>query len=291
MNNEYDTSGPYSHGNPKHVEIEELDNITPADFGWTPEAIKAYMYGIKVMDPNSGQEMGDKFYNHVLETAISRAENALDVAILPRLVEDEHHDFHSSDYNSYMFTETFRKPIVQAERLKLEMTGFSLFDYPADWWKVYNLAGHIELFPTALMQATGAMGGGAIYQSASMPIMNPMMGMGARTTAPQLIHVDYVAGMLPRKHQYAQEWECPADLEQLVIKIALKEIYQVWGNLIIGAGIAGKTLSVDGISESIQTTQTAMYGGASAQIVQINEDIENLMSGLKAYYGMNLGII
>lgn len=67
-----------------------------------------------------------------------------------------------------------------------------------------------------------------------------------------------------------------------------EEIYQVWGNLIIGAGIANKTLSVDGITETIGTTQSAMYGGASAQILQINEDIKELISGLQAYYGSNM---
>ncbi|MGI4657220.1 hypothetical protein ACR2XU_27810 [Klebsiella pneumoniae] len=66
------------------------------------------------------------------------------------------------------------------------------------------------------------------------------------------------------------------------------EIYQVWGNLIIGAGIANKTLEVDGITETIGTTQSAMYGGASAQILQINEDIKELLDGLRAYFGYNM---
>ena len=58
--------------------------------------------------------------------------------------------------------------------------------------------------------------------------------------------------------------------------------------MIIGAGIASKTLEVDGISETIGTTQSAMYGGASAQILQINEDIKELLDGLRAYYGYNM---
>ena len=76
-----------------------------------------------------------------------------------------------------------------------------------------------------------------------------------------------------------------------MIKIAAKEIFQVWGRLIIGAGIEGKTLSVDGVSESIQTTQSAMYGGAYADIRQIDEDIQSMLAGLKSYFGMNMGII
>ncbi|WBF81222.1 hypothetical protein FMLHJGGC_00171 [Staphylococcus phage BSwM-KMM1] len=78
------------------------------------------------------------------------------------------------------------------------------------------------------------------------------------------------------------------ELEQLVIKYALKEIYQVWGNLIIGAGIANKTLEVDGITETIGTTQSAMYGGASAQILQLSDDIKEILEGLRAYFGYNM---
>src|SRR5699024_11520692 len=55
------------------------------------------------------------------------------------------------------------------------------------------------------------------------------------TFAPQMIQLEYVSGMLPRKKAGRNKpWEMPPELEQLVIKYALKEIYQVWGNLIIG---------------------------------------------------------
>lgn len=280
---------PYSHGNPQHVNLEDVDKITPADYGWTAATIKQYMYGIKVVDPETGQELGDKFYDHIIETAIARAEKELDIAILPRLVENEHHDFHSSDFASYMFTSSFLKPIIQAEDLKLEINGWVKYKYPADWWKVYNLAGHIELYPTALMQSGMTMNYN--YSVTGFPQLAGLPPANQNGFAPQMIDISYVAGLLPRKHQYAQEWECPADLEQLVIKIAAKEIFQVWGRLIIGAGIEGKTLSVDGVSESIQTTQSAMYGGAYADIRQIDEDIQSMLAGLKSYFGMNMGII
>ena len=58
--------------------------------------------------------------------------------------------------------------------------------------------------------------------------------------------------------------------------------------IIIGAGIANKTLEVDGITETIGTTQSAMYGGASAQIIQINEDIKELLGALRSYFGTNM---
>lgn len=279
---------PYSHGNPQHVDRDKIDEITPADYGWTPETIKAYMFGVKVQNPETGEEMGYSFYNHNIEVAIGKAEKMLDIQILPRIIEGEHHDYHASDFNSFMYTHVFKRPIIQAEGIKLEINGRSMQNYPSNWWKVYHLAGHLELYPTAMMQAGFASG--QIF-----PGYQQVVGMPnalSSTTAPQMIHIDYISGLLPRAHSgYAQEWECPADLEQLVIKLAMKEIFQVWGRLIIGAGIASQSRAIDGVSESIQTTQTAMYGGASADINQVDADIQELVGGLKSYFGMNLGII
>lgn len=34
-----------------------------------------------------------------------------------------------------------------------------------------------------------------------------------------------------------------------------------------------------------------MYGGAAADIIQLNQDIDNLMGGLKAKYMQRVGII
>ena len=281
---------PYSHGNPQHIDIAEIEQITPADYGWTPATIKSYMFGVRVVDPETGQELGDTFYEHVIDTSIAKAEKELDIAILPRLIKAEHHDFHQSDFNSFMYTHTYKRPIVQAEALKLEINGRPMYNYPSNWWKVYSLAGHVEMYPTALMQTGIGFGYEQVFQG--YPQLAGMPPSSGQTFAPQMVHVDYVAGMLPRKSRgYNAEWECPADLEQLVIKYAMKEIFQIWGRLIIGAGIAGKTLSIDGISETIQTTQSAMYGGASADVRQIDEDIDKLLSALRAYFGLNLGIV
>lgn len=272
-------------GNPKHIDLKELDNVTMADYGWTPEAVKAYMFGITVQNPDTGQPMGDDFYNHILERAIGKAERALDISILPD-VNSEMRDYHETEFNSYMFVHAYKKPILQVENLQLQFNGRPIYKYPANWWKVEHLAGHVQLFPTALMQTGQSMSYDAVFNG--YPQLAGVYPPSGATFAPQMIHLEYVSGMLPRsKSARNKPWEIPGELEQLVIKYTLKEIYQIWGNLIIGAGIANKSLDIDGISETIGTTQSAMYGGASAQILQINEDIKELLNGLRSYYGFN----
>ena len=68
----------------------------------------------------------------------------------------------------------------------------------------------------------------------------------------------------------------------------MRELFKVGGRLIIGAGIASRTLTIDGVSETINTTQSAMYGGYSAEILQIDQDIDKMLGRLRSYFGQNM---
>ena len=273
--------------NSQKVTKEYIDNIKLADYGWTADAIKNYfMFGIEIKDENDNI-LDDNFYNHLFETAISNAEQALDIVILPRY-EVERHDYNEQEFNSYMYTHTRAKPIIQVENLSLQFNGKTIYDYPGEWWKVYNRPGHIEIYPTALMQSGG--NGYNMTAFAGYPALAGAMPSGySRTFAPQMIKVGYIAGVLPRQRAgITREYEIPPNLQTLVIKYALRELFQVGGRLIIGAGIASRTLSMDDVSETINTTQSAMYGGYSAEILQIDKDIEELLGNLRSYYGQNM---
>ena len=102
------------------------------------------------------------------------------------------------------------------------------------------------------------------------------MGIQSRFSyAPQLWHVKYRAGMD----------KIPADLYEAVYKKATIGVLQIWGDLILGAGIASQSISLDGYSQSIGTTQSAMYGGASARCEEYRKDLNNrLLPTLKSYY-------
>lgn len=57
-------------------------------------------------------------------------------------------------------------------------------------------------------------------------------------------------------------------------------------DLIIGAGIANQSVSIDGVSQSIGTTQSAMYGGASARVNEYTNDLnDHLLPVLRQKFG------
>ncbi|QVW28806.1 hypothetical protein [Bacillus phage SWEP1] len=280
----------YQHNNEKLIALEDIEKLRLEDYGLTVDAVKMNHFGISVTDPRTGEYMPDEFYQSKIEQAVAQAEKKLDIVILPRY-NSEHHDYYRNDFESFMFLRTHQRPIMQAEKITLEYGGGTVFNYPTKWWKVYKLEGHLEMLPTLMLSEQGQnMNLAQVYSG--YPMIAGIPHLVGNNYAPQMFHVEYVAGMLPPKRRgVSQPWEMHPDLWTLIIKIALKEVFQQWGRLIVGAGIASMDISIDGISQHIDTTQSAMYGGASADIMQLDRDISELVDGLKSYYGVNLGII
>ena len=52
------------------------------------------------------------------------------------------------------------------------------------------------------------------------------------------------------------------------------------------AGIASQSVSIDGLSQSIGTTQSAMFGGASARTESYTKDLkEQILPALRQKFG------
>lgn len=269
----------YSRNNPERIPLELLDSISLDDYRLTASDVKGEMFGMEVVDPQTGEPLDDNFYTSKIEKAISFAEQKFDIAIFPRLIE-EHHDYNSQDFNSYMYVHTFKRPIIQVEDVGIEVSRDKLRSYPSDLWKVYSLSGHLEIMPSPL-QRTGHKE--LMYQ----PIYhynNPYAY--TKTFAPQLIHIEYVTGLLPRKHAgYNKEWEMPASLEEYILKTVVKQIFQVYGRMIVPVGTQGYSLSMDSIVENVTSSQTSTNTAVAGEIKQINADLTDLEDAIKSYFG------
>jgi len=76
------------------------------------------------------------------------------------------------------------------------------------------------------------------------------------------------------------------DLMHLIGMYASVHILNTAGDLIIGAGIANKSVSTDGISTSVGTTSSPTNAGYGARIIQLNRQIAALKDQLwRKYHG------
>ena len=220
------------------------------------------MFGLDLSD-SEGNPFPDGIFIHHLNSAISHIERVLNIQIV-KSEEEEIHDFHQNDYINWGYIQLFKCPAIEV--LELKMTyGNGEMRIPNEWIQLNKTTGQITIFPTS--GATGSLIIGA----------NGMLfGIQNRLSyAPQLWRIRYSAGLD----------KIPADLYEAIYKKATISILQVWGDLILGAGIANQTVSIDSLSQSIGTTQSAMYGGASARTEDYKKDlVTRLIPALKSYF-------
>lgn len=234
------------------------------------------IFGIPLFDSN-GNPFPDDLLQSYLDSAIAWVEQTLNIVIQPR-EEEEHHDYMASDYINWNFIKLWKKPILEVKSLEMWYGDRKMMSIPKEWLKVDHIAGHIQIFPVSGISGGIIINaGGGIYQ----PLINGQIGY-----APQMWKVTYSAGMKEGEEtQVVRTTTIHPTLKDVIYRKAAMGVLGVWGDLIIGAGIANQSVGIDGLSQSIGTTQSAMFGGASSRIKQLQEDIDNMLPALRAYYG------
>lgn len=236
------------------------------------------LFGIPLYD-SSGNPFPEDLMQSYLDSAIAWTEQTLNIVIQPREVE-ENYDYIRSDYLNWNFIKLWKRPLLEIEKLEMIYGNNKMFEIPKDWLKIDHLAGTIQIFPVS-----GSAGGLIINANggAWIPLIQDRLGY-----APQMWRVKYRAGMeepSEDEKQIVRPNTIHPTLKDLIYRRTAMGVLGVWGELIIGAGIANQSVGLDGLSQSIGTTQSPMFGGASARIKQLQEDIDNMLPALRAYYG------
>lgn len=232
----------------------------------TEELTQNFLFGIDLSD-SQGNPFPKALIISYINSSIAYAESLFDICLSRQEIKSEPHDYERGDYTNWGYVQLWKRPVLEVKSLKLMYGTKPAWEVPQDWLKIDKNSGKIQMFPSSgsvtsmIIGASGAIYG--LYNSWDY--------------APQMWEVDYVAGM--------DSNDLPAHLKELIYKKAVIGILQVWGDLILGAGIASSSISIDGLSQSIGTTQSAMYGGASARCEEYRKDIEALIPVLRQKYG------
>lgn len=231
-----------------------------------------YLFGIPLEDMY-GNKMKEGMLEHYIRSAIQQTQRMLQIIIEPMTIENEVHDYYAGDFLSWSFMQLHKRPIMEVDALSMYFGDRKMFDIPIGWVRSHSISGQIQLFPVS-----GSAGSIILTQNGSfMPLM-----VGMYSNAPGIWRVSYKVGMK----------EVPDDLVEYIMKRASVGILQVWGDLIIGAGIANQTISLDGLSQSIGTTQSPQFSGSGARIKNYMDDMKELEKRLKdTYLGINLGVV
>lgn len=245
------------------------------------ELKEVYLFGIDLTD-DAGNPMPDTLMAYYIINAVDWLEKKLDIPILPRVYEDERHDYYREDYNKYIWMNLLRSPVIGIEEVRLVLPGEQVVQvFERDWIHIQRHDGQLQLVPGTGTAGTILLGASGAW----IPLI-----YGSNRFIPDAFRVRYEAGFgKPRSCDAVTVRDpdydtVPRIIKELVGKIASFGPFNIAGDLIVGAGIATTSLSIDGLSQSVGTTSSATNSGYGARLVQYSKEIKDQIPSLRRYY-------
>jgi len=247
-----------------------------------------YLFGLDIKNPNTGKPLPDDVYQQYIDNAVSMLEHYLDISITPVRDHVEHKDYRLNDYADWGFYYLNNFPAICIRKIELVYFRDENGDpevvqtIPNNWVRLQAHDGIVRLIPNARFPANLQ-----ISQTGSY--------------FPEILRSQFVPHLWQITYDYGFEpGKIPVLVNQAISILASIQALVVGGNLVLGAGIAGSSISLDGLSQSIQTTQSAENSAYSATIKdygdrlfgKTKDDPTAILTILKKYYkGTNISII
>jgi len=241
-----------------------------------------YFIGIDLQD-QFGNPIPEETINFYTEAAQREIENYLSIKLVRQAVE-EGRDYHNNDYRKFGYIPT-TYPAIKAYSVQGFINTTLQISYPESqistkkssdpdlFWRSINLVPING--PTTTLSSTAVFIG-----------VTPYMGFLGNTTIPNYWSVKYLTGIGDCKRGI------PADILNVIGKQATINMFNAMGDILFGVGVTGVSNSVDGVSQSISTSASAMYGVFSSRIVQYEKDMDITIPRLIARYrGISIGAL
>lgn len=226
-----------------------------------------YLFGLDLTN-DAGEEYPDSLYEWFIRSAVSWIEIRLDMPLRPKIIEDEKHDYIPEDYRNFMYLHLKEYPVIAVDEVKLVLPGSEdeqVFD--PSWVQLRKDSGVVHIVPGVGGASTILLGAGAAWL--------PWMRIYARFI-PDAFRVKYTAGF--------ERGDLPPVIRDVVGKVAAFGPLNIAGDLLGGAGIASQALSIDGLSQSFNTTSSATNAGYGARLLQYKMEIKQVLPTLQNYF-------
>lgn len=235
----------------------------------TQELKDFFLFGISDTDDN-GKPFPASMYEFYIRSAQEYIEKEIPgICLCQTDIANESHDYYLNDYMAYSFVKLFRFPVLSVSAVGLQFpTSSNVLQFNTEWFRTESNGAQVNLVPTQGSISSMLMSQGGAFL--------PLLYQG-QSSLPHLVKVSYRAGF--------EKGKIPHQLKEVIgMKAALGPL-NIAGDLIAGAGIASKSLSLDGLSQSVSTTSSATNAGYGARIITYNKEIKERMRHLREFYG------
>lgn len=239
-----------------------------------------YLFGVKTRDRETGAEFPEESYQNAIDTAVSLMEHFLDISIAPVRNYKEYKDYRLNDYAEWGYIQLDNFPVECINCMRLvyfrDEDGEPIVaqEIPTAWLRLNNHDGIVRMIPN--------------------------------TKFPGNLQIDANGGFFPellRSSMIPHAWEInynygfcsgmvPVLINQAIAMIAAIIVFITSGHLVFGPGVAGTSISLDGLSQALSTTNSAENSAFSSTIKDISnklygstkDDPFAIMTILKNYY-------
>lgn len=226
-----------------------------------------YLWG---QDPAFISDVGiyqpDYTFAHSIRYGIAKVERKLNIRLLPKRITETHDWIREGvgDFPQFWLDEF---PVRSFEKLELRVPGSSTpFIYPDSWLRVDKRSGRVAIVPDTNIPA-------------GVPSGSNMGSLARMRHLPDAFSMTYIAGV-----EMESDWTLPAELKEAVGKEGAFGPLNVGGDLVGGAGLAGTSLSMDGLSQSVTTTNSSTNAGFGARLIQYEKELRETYKTLLPHY-------
>ena len=241
------------------------------------ELLRFYFHGISTIDSDC-RDIPESTLKQKLEWAQDEVEKYFSIKVTRKVVEEQR-DFIRSDYNAWGYlrmTYPVREPI--------ELNGFisttKQVEFPFTW-----LSNHLTSEEYLWMRNISIVPAGDTSPQTNSVIfvgITPNIGFLGLSNIPNYWNMKYCTGFS----------KVPPGLLDVIGKYAAMQVFAILGDIVLGAGIAAQSLSVDGLSQSIETTQSAENSAYSARVRQYQQELKQTIPVLKdRYKGITFSVL
>lgn len=235
-------------------------------------------FGIDLTD-DAGQPYPDSLFGFYIEAAISQVETEFDIVLVPTVITDEAHDYHRQDFEHFIYTLLDHHPIISVEQVRLVLPyETKVLDFPKQCFNIDYTAGSLEI----------ALGPGQLAMGLA-PAMTPFF-LQRQDYLPRALRVDYTAGFSDKT--LLGRRGLPAMIKKYIAYLAAEGPLGIAGDLIVGAGIASQSISMDGLSQSVNTTSSATNSGYGSRILQYQKERDEIKKVMEqAFRGQGMVVV
>ena len=249
---------------------DETDLLLTVD-----ELKDVYLFGATLSD-DDGNPFPDRMFRYYIESATAWLAKELDIMLLAEDIIEETHDHFARDYGRWGYFQLHEYPINTIDEVKFQYPSMEDSVVINDDWIVLQDGGRSGVIQ--IVPGQGNIADVLLIPGALMPLWS-----GATGRVPGIWRISYRAGFEPG--------DLPADLRHAIAMQAAIGVFNIAGDLIAGAGIATKSISVPGLSQNVGTTSSATNSGYGARIIEYQKELKEMLPNLRRYYGKNTRMV